>query len=402
VRPLIVVLVGFVLSFVQVSRMGRGDLRLDAVDALFDAEKSYLGDPGPSIDAARTHRNNARAPLYARDLSVGSAFIYPPIAAKLYEPFVDLAPARARASLSVLSRTCFVATLALLLYALVRRREVRPLELVLVVLGTVAFFPLVHAVQLNQATLFVTVLIGGAFVALTENERVAGVFIGLACAIKPQTALMLPLLWFHARRAVIAAAITAAVSLVASLSYGGVNNHWTYATHVLPTISRGYAYFANQSFNAFFQRLFVETDIGVFVLPPASAAVRVLTLLSAVVAFAATLGFVRGLPRSERLCPYVFGLAWLVSTAISPIAWQHHYAPALFLFVLLLRDLVEGRLPTSLAVLTATSFTLMAVYFEVRPLRGPFLQASASHVLVGACLLGVALVRSIRVFAEAR
>lgn len=396
-RALAIVALGFLASFLQPTMSAGRDLRFDAIASLVDEERSFLGDPGPSIMAARAHLRDPRAALYQTDLSGGSAFIYPPIAAKPYEPLAHLRAEDARATLSVASRALWVAIVALLVALLTLRRGLRPLEVALAIAGPVLFFPLVHAVQLNQATLAVTALVGGAFISLQSDRRVlAGVLFGAASAIKPQLALLLPLLVFHARATVVSALATGAAFFGASLAYAGWANHVTYASHVLPTLSRGYAYFANQSVNGLLQRLFVETDIGVFRFAPPSTPVRVLTALIALGAYGAAFELNRRLPRRADLAPLVLSFSWLVCTMISPIAWQHHYAPALFVIVLLHR---EAR--RELYVPCALAFVLLATYFEVRMLRGPVARVLVSQVFFGAAALLFAVVRALRLRASA-
>lgn len=387
---LAILVVGFTLSAAQPTTCARGDLRLDALRSLVDERRSFLGDPGPSIVAAGRLRADPRAAIYPRDLSIGSAFIYPPIAARPYEPLAGLHPSLARAALSRVSRALFVVVVGLLAALLVVRRKPRPLELVAAVLGALAFFPLVHAVQLNQATLAVTALIGAAFLALVlERPALAGVAVGLACAVKPHLALVLPLLAFHARRTVVAALVTGAALLALSLAYAGVANHVAYATSVLPTLSRGYAYFANQSANGLYQRLFIDSDIGVFVLPPAYLPVQALTLATAVAGYGAAAFVIHRARARADLAPLVFAFAWLVCTLISPIGWQHHFAPALFVFALLLRDRIVST------PLAALAFVLLGAYFEVRQLRDPLALVGASYVFFGALLLVALLGRAL-------
>lgn len=385
-----ILVVGFALSAAQPTACARSDLRREALLSLVDERRSFLGDPGPSIAAAGKLRDDPRAAIYPHDLSIGSAFIYPPIAARPYAPLAGQRPSLVRASLSKVSRALFVVVVALLVALLTVRRRPRVLELVAAVLGALAFFPLVHAVQLNQATLAVTALVGVAFVGLVvERPVLAGLALGVACAVKPHLVLVLPLLVFHARRAVFAALAAGAALLTLSLVYAGVHNHVVYATSVLPTLSRGYAYFANQSANGLYQRLFIDSDIGVFVLPPAYLPVQALTLGTAVAGYAAAVFVVHRARARADLAPLVLAFAWLVGTLISPIGWQHHFAPALFVFALLRRD------RTVSTPLAALSFVLLGAYFEVRQLRDPFALLGASHVFFGGLLLAALLGRAL-------
>ncbi|MGZ5968499.1 MAG: glycosyltransferase family 87 protein [Polyangiales bacterium] len=383
-RALAIVLLGVIASLVQPRACTGKDLRFEAMRTLIDGKASLTGDPGPSILAARTLRDRPHEAIYGGEYAIGTAFIYPPLAARPYQPLADRSLDEARVRLSVVSRALFVAIVALLAWMLGKRAYLA--------LAALLFFPLVHAVQLNQLTLAVTLLIGGALVAMTRARfAIAGVLLACACAFKPHLALLIPLLWWHARRTVVAAGITGAVLALLSVAYAGVQNHVVYLTTVLPKLSRGYAYFANQSANGLFLRLFADEDIAFFRRPHPSALVSVLTALVAILAYGATFAFVRKVPRVPEAAPWVFALGWIVTTAISPIAWQHHYAPALFVFALL----IVSRRAEAFATAMAIAFVLLGLWFEVRFLNGAVSTLAVSHVFFGAIVLGWVLVRAI-------
>jgi hypothetical protein len=378
---LLVSLVAFAVSAAQPTWTTGSDLRVEAIASLIDEERSFLGDPGPSLAAARRWSVDHRAPLYARDLTVGSSFIYPPIAAAPYLPLAFHAPASARSALSLVSRALFLVCVALLAWLGRAGRRLRGSELLAALLTAVAFFPLVHAVQLNQATLLVTALIGGTLVALVEERALlGGALFGVTLAFKPQLVLVLPLVLARSRSFVAGALAVGLALLLASLAFAGLDNHVTYAIRVLPALTRGYAYFANQSLNGFFQRLLVEADVGVFRMPPPSRAVLTLTVLTGL---AAMVWALRVLRRASARTPLwlAFSFAWTMATMVSPIAWQHHYAPALFVFALLWRSAPGAPL--------LVAFVAMAGYLEVRGWHGRLPLLAASHVLYGALVLAL-------------
>jgi hypothetical protein len=387
-RALALLLLGFAISAIQPTACTGKDLRFQAMRTLVDGSKSLTGDPGPSIQAARTLKDRPKDSIYGGDYTIGTAFIYPPLAARPYRPLADRSLDEARVALSVVSRITFVAIVLLLARMLGKSAYFALLAL--------AFFPLVHAVQLNQLTLQVTLLVASAlFATMRERQTIAGVLLAIACAFKPHLVLVAPLLWWHARKSVVAVAISGALLAAASIAYAGFANHVAYVTTVLPKLSRGYAYFANQSANGLFQRLLGDEDIAFFRRPQPSAMVAVLTTLVALIAYGATVWYVRRLPRSPDALPWVFALAWLVTTAISPIAWQHHYAPALAVFATLIVSMRAGTIPSTLAVPTAIAFVLMGAWFEVRFLAGTVSSLAVSHVFFGAIVLGWVLVRAI-------
>jgi len=252
------------------------------------------------------------------------------------------------------------------------------------------YYPLLHAVELNQAMVLVTVLLGAVWLALQAGRlELGGVLLACAFVIKPQLVLLLPLLLWHARRLVWWCLGAAAVLFGLSLVYGGIDNHVEYVTQVLPQLSRGYAYYANQSLSGFFDRLFYAGDIGVFLLPPRSAPAQLLSLACSLSLYAAAIWLVWRWRNRLDLALWVFALAWLVVTLISPIAWQHHFAPALFVFALIYRLLREepGYRQQQLVLPGVLAFVALGFYFEVRQVTGVFARLGVSYRLYGALVL---------------
>jgi hypothetical protein len=404
VGVLIVVAI-FAVSFAQpIVARGR-DIRLEAVRSIVVPSRSYMGDPGPSVYAARRLANDARASVYQANLLTGSAFIYPPLAAAAYRPIAFLPFAEAHMRLAAANRALLAVIAIELAVFLAGARRLRWSDGVIAVCAVPLFYPLVHAVELNQATVFLTALLGGAFLALDRrSEALAGALFAMTLAFKPQLVLALPLLFWHARRMVVSAVATACALFVLSLAYAGVDNHVAYASRVLPTLSRGYAYYANFSFNGLFNRLFTDGDIGIFAMPPPNAAVRALTFGFGAATYGSALFLVRRSRAAPELAPWIFAFAWLVATMISPIAWQHHYAPALFVFALLLRTIRadSALLVPRFVVPIAVAFALMASYFEVRALTGALARVAASYLFFGAVALAATLAVLISERARAR
>lgn len=371
------------------------DIRLEAVRSLVDLDRTYMGDPQPAIVAAARLSRDARAPIYPPDLSVGSSFIYPPLAAALYRPLANLPRAEARDALTLADHTLFVVIVAILALQAGARDRLRAWMFPAVALAAVAFYPLVHAVELNQATLVVTALIGGVWVTLEDgSQELAGVLLAAALAVKPQLVLVLPALVWGARRMVVASLAAGAALLVASLAYAGVANHVDYLTRVLPSLSRGYPYYANQGINGLLYRMASGDDLAVFRQSPGSAFVTWGTRLAALGALVGVVSLARRW--SARGVPpvWTFALAWLSATMTSPVAWQHHYAPALFAFVALARaihDTPELRRPV-VGLLVGGAIGLMGAYFEVRQVQGAAARLLVSYVLYGAVALGAAIV----------
>jgi hypothetical protein len=383
---------GVCLSFLQVRYVAPTDIRVAAMRAVIDSRRTNLGDPMPSIAAARRLRSEPRARIYKGTSGVGSSFIYPPLVALFYTPLVDLSPDAARARLARFNRMLFAAICVLLLA--IARNAAGPLrwwEDLGILIAAAVFYPLLRAVELNQATLAITFLLGLVIVWLQGGqERLAAIPLAAALALKPHLVLILPLMVCHAPRTVAWTLGFDAVLFTASLVYAGVLNHVDYVVGVAPMLAAGYAFYPNHSWNGLFNRLYAEVPVQLFAVAPPRTAVRILSLLCE----ALTYGFALLLSWRWRgvrdRVPWVFGFAWLAATLASPLAWEHHYAPALYLFVLLYgayRDERERR-PGFLLFPVAISFVLMASYFEVRQVSGTGPRLLLSYVFYGGLLLG--------------
>src|ERR1700722_13658889 len=189
--PLLLVLVGFALSAVQPTLARHRDIRLEAIGSLFDLDHTYLGDPGPAIRAARRPAADPRAPIYDQDLSVGSAFIYPPIAALMYRPLTELPIDEAHDRLALANHGLWFLIALLVARMAGGRAGPRAWMLLASVATCVVFYSLAHAVELNQATVVVTLLVGVTWVGLDEERPIlAGVALALAVAGKPPLLLV--------------------------------------------------------------------------------------------------------------------------------------------------------------------------------------------------------------------
>jgi hypothetical protein len=383
------------VSLVQPSCALHRDIRFEAVRSLFDTSRTYMGDPGPAIVAATRLARDGRAAIYDRYAPIGSSFIYPPLAAALYRPLADLPADQAHDRLATADGVLFLGIIALMVWLASTRRGLTGWLVPGCVLAAIAFYPLDHAMQLNQATLLVTVCIGAAWLALeSDRQALAGVLFALTLAVKPQLVLVLPAMIWGARRMVVASLVTCAALLVASIAYAGVTNHVDYVMRVLPSLSRGYPYYANQGINGLLYRAVSGENLAVFEQSADSAFVRWGTRFAAVGALVAVVLLARRW--SARGVPpvWTFALAWLSATMTSPVAWQHHYAPALFVFVTVasaIREVEHLRRP-AVGVLMGTAFGLMAAYFEVRAVQGVAARMLVSYVLYGAIALFAALV----------
>lgn len=341
-----------------------------------------FNDPAPALAAARRLRDDPGAPLYEGVHIVGASFLYPPLAAWFYRPLIDLADPEL--GLLRFNQAAFVMIAAMagwLAWPAGWRIGL------LAAAAALSFYPLTRAVELNQASVLVTLGMGLAFVAADRGRlQLAGLGVALAVAFKPHLVLMLPIVAWQARGIVLGAMVSGAVLLGVSLVVAGVQNHVTYVADVLPALGNGYAFFPNQSWNGLLNRL-VHDNMARFVIAPPSDLVRVGTLALGIATIAAAMAVARR--PSLRPTSFLLGLAWLAVTMASPIAWEHHYGPALFLFAIWLRERALGAPGLARGDL-ALAFAWIAVsnYFEVRTLEGPA-ALLASCLLFGALLLAI-------------
>jgi hypothetical protein len=184
---------------------------------------------------------------------------------------------------------------------------------------------------------------------------------------------------------------------LASLAYGGLDNHLRYLTDVLPKLATGYAFYPNQTWSGTFLRLSGTTPFA-FALPPAATWVRVAGGLCAVVTLAAGAGilFVSGRRRAaaEDDAPLVLLFAWLVVTLASPVSWEHHYTPALFLFAWLFGEARSGRTSRTTVALACAAAPLVAGYLDVSTWPNHWASVlGMSYLLFGALLLAAGAAR---------
>ncbi len=334
-------------------------------------------------------------PIYARVSTQGASFIYPPLATLPYRPLAGLPHGTAQLYLFWANR-CLLVGIFVLLFLIAR--PFNPIGSWRLALGllvtTTLWHPLMRAVELNQASVLVTFFLGASWAATRYGKQaLAGILCALAVAIKPQLVLVIPLLYWHARRTAVVTGITSLILMCISLAYAGWDAHVQYLTRVLPSLLPGYAFYPNQSWNGLIGRLFFSEHAALFLIVPDDPLVRIapavlgtLTLLY----FGVT---IRALPRVAEMRVDVFGLSWLAATVASPIAWEHHFAPGLFCLGWLYRRISEASPQRQRSVEKpvmglVVAAVLMGSYFEVRPLLHPLAMVLDSYVLAGALLLG--------------
>ena len=92
----------------------------------------------------------------------------------------------------------------------------------------------------------------------------------------------------------------------------------------------------------------------------------------------------------------LLSLAWITTTLVSPISWEHHYAPGLFALATIYVISRERGFSVGFGVAAAAAFALMAGYFEVRGLQGAGPRLLASYVFAAGILLMAVCVAALR------
>lgn len=296
-----------------------------------------------------------RAPLYAANPRVG--VWWPPLAVACVVPFALLA----QASLGFAKAAWALASLAALAWTLTRLPEER-WRPVLLAVGAVALPIHRNFEDLNLNAILLALVVAAALDLDARRDGRAGVWIGLAGALKMFPALLLLYVAVRGRwRAFACGALTGCgASLLALLPYGPSGAVRTIAQWIAHSAPAGWALLgSNQSLAALASRLHLSAA-GVVVLDAACVALAVLAL------------------RRPRVTTGAFddvAVVTLVAVLLSPIAWVHYFTLALPAWVVALRlrlaerrtwrgALVLAAIATS-GVLTVWSLSWRARLFEL-------------------------------------
>ena len=196
----------------------------------------------------------------------------------------------------------------------------------------VTFYPFAHGFEVGQAQVWIDALFGLGLAAWVGRRRMlSGMFIGLACLIKPQLGVLL--LWALIRgewRFCAGVAALCGAAFGVSLLYFGLENHLGYL-RVLSFLSQhGESLYANQSVNGLIGRLVSLSDPVHFNnlrwregLPPYHPTIYAGTLISSIAILMPALFWRSSRRPIERTLD--FCAMALSATMASPVAWDHHY-----------------------------------------------------------------------------
>lgn len=188
-------------------------------------------------------------------------------------------------------------------------------------------YPLLKGFMLGNAQTYLS--FGFALLLLLwtmGRERSAGALTALLAFVKPQYGLLL--IWFALRRrwnAAVACVVCAAVVLGISIAVFGLQNNLDYIGVLSGLSKKAQSHFANQSmFGTLNRMIFNGENIGYtpYVYTPYIPWVYRATLVTALVLVVGVLAFPWGKLKGSTGDLAATGI---ISVAISPMAWEHHY-----------------------------------------------------------------------------
>jgi alpha-1,2-mannosyltransferase len=238
-------------------------------------------------------------------------------------------------------------------------------RVVMVSLLGLSFYPLMKGHELGQIQAILNALTAvGVLAHLLGWQAGSGFCLGLCCLAKPQ--YMVVAIWAVLRRnwRILTGLLIAVMPVgLAGLAVFGWRNHMNYIEVVRKIAKLGEAYWPNQCFNGFANRLIGNGDpvnfdaIGFAPYHPWIHAATVGTSLL-------ILGLALFRPRAATASSPTLDLGIVIASATlaSPVAWEHHYGAFFPLFALALPACLQPKLPVRiLGLILGASFLAMGV-----------------------------------------
>lgn len=306
----------------------------------------HLDEGAASAWTAAAHRYN---------VPYATPFIYPPFMAALMAPFAHLSFAAAFAVWNAMT-LLLVAGAMLLSFHLTGVRMDGRLALLCGV-GLLSFYPFVLNLFCGQIGGVMLFLLAASVWLLARGQTwLSALSLAIATLIKLTPVVAVPVLVVHRRWRWLAAYTVWMVALAAaSVRVTGRASYMEFWHTTLPAISCGSAVWENTSIVAWVQELFLGYVPRSMAMTP--AAICQISKLVAMALFAAFL-LLYWVLRKEQDVVRGFIAVSLVSFAISPITWWHHYTIAILPLVYLwctMRDRVGRVLLACLTLVVGTN-----------------------------------------------
>ena len=259
-----------------------------------------------------------------------ASFIGTPATALLYAPFVPFDHDRAADLYRAGQIALMLAAIVITVFALPPRSRLPGL---LAGLGLFLWiYPVAESISLGQVDGFIMLALAIAiWASVRDRWRLVGAALGIAALLKISPGLLLIYLVLRGRRTVILPAIVSAGALLGLATVvGRPGDTWTWATDVLPEVSKGGLLINNQSIPAWVARLFghnlswlsLDTDLGAW---------RFIAFIVMVVGVAAVFLVRRGKP----YVPLELGAVILVALLAGPVTWDHYPTWAILTLILM-------------------------------------------------------------------
>ena len=298
----------------------------------------------------------ARRPLYSEAPGIG--VWWPPFAVLALTPFALIA----RVSMPLAKGVYSVISIVCLVWSIGRFGRAGH-RYVATAVAAVAVPLQTNFDYLNLNAVLLALLVAAGFDLAGGRDRRAGVWLGIATALKAFPVLLLIYLAYRRRWRALAwgAGVAAGLSACALLPLG-IPDALTAAQHWFTSSAAGVwvAHPRNQSLPALLGRLGV----------PAAGIVTMDVLLVAMTAFA-----LRRAPRDEELI-YDLGIVALLMVLLSPLAWEHYYLLAMPAWLAVLARVDERTRGFSAALLATGIATSGFLTVWSGSLRGVLLEHS--------------------------
>lgn len=265
-----------------------------------------------------TERLRAGLPLYRPNINIQQQnfqFIYPPPLALMLLPFPTYAAAWW--GWATISIACWLGALGLLLRELggVIRTRLDSLWWPLLIAALINFPPVQSHLFWGQLQLPLLLLLTASWLSLRRGQDVrAGIFLGLAIALKLFPALLILFLLIQRRwRCVMAASVTATAVLGVSFVLVGLDQAYYYFSTVLPEIEHSLAQttVTTTSIGAVFRGAFGDPILASWV----SLVIRSLVVVLAAI----------GSARLHNAPDRAFALGMTTLVLAPPVVWEHYF-----------------------------------------------------------------------------
>ena len=361
-----------------------------AFKALISLTTYNTGDFRPIYEAAFNNRRLPHYRMYDTEhlahfrpslAAHESTFVYTPFAALLVSPLVmlDMSLEEAACTINVVNHVFWICA-AIILFLILTHHQ-KPLFIIsfLFILQYLSFYPLAKTLQLMQATMIIFFcLVLSVFFLQRHKEVAAGLMMALSASIKPHLILVLVPLFinrYFPRRMLISSVVGIIFTGLVSLFYAGIENCLDYVFHMLPTLSRGYAFYPNKGINGLLLRLFTDEDQTICNLAQQVPWIMTITsLFGLCLLVAATFACFLRTQQDKDDCNNVlcFTIAITAIILASPVCWEHHLSILALSFCVAVNTVWRNpKLRTRfIDAFFLISFLLVSCYFDTQYFSG--------------------------------